>query len=247
MTPLAAIRPACTLGVLGGMGPAATADFLRLLAVESPARSDQEHPRVVVLSEPAVPDRTRAILTADDEPSRWLEEGMRQLVGWGADLLAVPCNAAHAFLDGMRVPPAVPVVHIVDVTVRQARRRHPYGVWLLASTGTVVSGMYQRRAATAGLPLHLPPPGIQTEIDACVTLVKANRLAAAAARLRVALNVLRRDRPLPLVAACTELPMALASADVPAAAVVSSLQALAAECLRRLYEPALPAALRGTA
>jgi aspartate racemase len=240
------VPPAGTLGVLGGMGPAATADFLRLLAVESPARTDQEHPRVVLLSEPAVPERTQAILAESDAPARWLHEGLEQLVAWGADLLAMPCNTAHAFLDGLPSLP-VPIVHIVDATVRRAVCEHPYGVWLLASTGTVASRMYQRAAGAAGLPLHVPSPRVQADIHECVALVKANRQVESLPRLRAVVAALHRERALPLMAACTELPMALGAAGVPGGSVVSSLQALAAECLRRLYEAAEPAGIRGTA
>src|SRR5215212_5749311 len=119
--------PEKILGVLGGMGPAATAEFLRLLVAYAPAERDQEHPKVFVLSDPGVPDRTAAILDGGEQPTPWLKKPFFTLADWGADLLAVPCNTAHFFIDqfGEKLP--VPLVHIVEATLTEAKKRRPRG------------------------------------------------------------------------------------------------------------------------
>ncbi|GAB2755028.1 cysteate racemase [Amycolatopsis magusensis] len=229
-----------TLGVLGGMGPAATAEFLRLLALRVPARTDQEHPRIVLLSEPSVPDRTDALLAGEDTPLRPIREGLRTLVGWGADLLAVPCNTAHVFIDRISAQLPVPVVHIVDATLRAARRASPAGAWLTATTGTVTSGLYQERAASLGYPLLVPDEPLQHRIHRAASLVKANRTPEGGEEFADAVSQLwQRDRR-PVVTACTELPIAYTAAGLPPESMVSSLDALATACAEELYRAAAP-------
>ncbi|QFU93308.1 aspartate/glutamate racemase family protein [Amycolatopsis sp. YIM 10] len=229
-----------TLGVLGGMGPAATAEFLRLLALRVPARTDQEHPRIVLLSEPSVPDRTEALLAGDDTPLRPIREGLRTLVSWGADLLAVPCNTAHAYIDRIAAQLPVPLVHIVDATLRMAGRASPSGAWLTATTGTVTSGLYQDRAAELGYPLLVPDEAVQHRIHQAASLVKANRTGEGGEVFAEALASLwQRDRR-PVVTACTELPIAYTAAGLPPESSVSSLDALATACAEELYRAATP-------
>ncbi|WP_234327137.1 aspartate/glutamate racemase family protein [Streptomyces sp. NRRL WC-3742] len=224
-----------TLGVLGGMGPAATAEFLRVLARTVPAATDQEHPRIVMLSEPAVPDRTEALISGSDAPMPLLEQSLRTLVGWGADLLAVPCNTAHVYLDRLRDWLPVPLVHIVEATLDTARAASPDGAWLTATTGTVISGIYQRHARRTDYRLLLPDDALQERVHAATTLVKANQVPAAGETFGAVARELLRREPVPLVAACTELPLAAARSGLPDDLVVSSLDALAEACVDRLY------------
>ena len=227
--------PERILGVLGGMGPAATAEFLRLLAVYAPAERDQEHPRVVSFSDPHIPDRTAAIRGTGEDPTSRLKDGLLRLVDWGADLLAVPCNTAHPFIDEFRQELPVPLVHIVEVTIAEAKVRIPRGGWLVATSGTVASGIYRNGARKCGYPLHVPADDVQTVIQETTVLVKANHTKGAAKQLRAALQRLWDEKNLPIVAACTEVPLAYEAADLPPEGMVSSLEALAIHCLRELY------------
>ncbi|AXB49090.1 aspartate racemase [Amycolatopsis albispora] len=222
------------------MGPAATAEFLRLLALRVPARSDQEHPRIVLLSEPSIPDRTEALLAGDDTPLRPIRDGLRTLVSWGADLLAVPCNTAHAYVDRVSAQLPVPLVHIVDATLRMARLASPPGAWLTATTGTVASGLYQERAAGLGYPLLVPDEAEQHRIHHAASLVKANRTDEGGEVFASAVAALWQRDPRPVVTACTELPIAYAAAGLPPEAAVSSLDALATACADELYRAATP-------
>ncbi|MFF8867316.1 aspartate/glutamate racemase family protein [Streptomyces sp. NPDC015139] len=237
--------PGGTLGVLGGMGPAATAEFLRLLAARVPAADDQHHPRIVMLSDPSVPDRSTALTAGSDAPLPALREGLATLVRWGADLLAVPCNTAHVYIDRIRAELPVPLVHIVDATLRAAMALSPEGGWLAATTGTVASGLYQRRAAELGYRLLVPGPAAQASIHRAAVLVKAGRTGQAGQLLASALRPLWRRQQLPVVAACTELPLAYAAAALPAEAMVSSLDALAVACVDGLYAAPAPGAASG--
>jgi aspartate racemase len=224
-----------TLGVLGGMGPAATAEFLRVLAALVPAVRDQDHPRTVVLSDPGIPDRTDALLSGDETPLAAIRNGLATLVGWGADLLAVPCNAAHVYVDRLRAELPVPLVHIVTATLAAARVASPDGAWLTATTGTVTSGIYQRYARAAGYRLVVPPDGLQRRTHTAAMLVKANRVAEAADMFAGVVRELRAEHGIPVLTACTELPIAYHHARLPAEHQVSSIAALAGSCVDALY------------
>jgi len=222
-----------TLGILGGMGPAATAEFLRLLASDAPAATDQEHPRIVMLSEPGIPDRSTAILNHDNEPAKWIRDGLATLAAWGADLLAIPCNTAHVFLDEVNV--TVPVVDIADATLDRAVSLSPDGAWLTATTGTLASGLYQKRAAALGYRLLVPEESTQHRVETAARLVKAGRHDEAGAEFAAAVHALWRREDLPVVAACTELPLAYAAAPLRPDKMISSLAALSAACVDNLY------------
>jgi aspartate racemase len=222
-------REGPTLGVLGGLGPAAGVEFLRLFTVGWPAARDQDHPRVILLSEPAIPDRTAALRGAGPDPTPYLSEALDQLAVWGADLLAVPCNTAFAFID--ETVAAVPIVHTVAVTLDAAQVRAPAGAWLLATDGCLISGAYQRHADKRGYPVREPNPGVARRVHECIELAKAGRLADATRLFDEVLDELPDEWP-PLLA-CTELSLIrpLSRHRRPS---VDSTQVLAAECVRRL-------------
>ncbi|MDR1873437.1 MAG: amino acid racemase, partial [Synergistaceae bacterium] len=136
------LQPKKVLGVLGGMGPAATAEFLSILARDAPAETDQQHPSVLMISDPSIPDRGQAILGAGEDPTPRLRRGLERLVEFGAEVLAVPCNTAHYFIDRFRGELRAPLVHIVEETISAAMRKSPEGAWLLSTSGTRRSGLY---------------------------------------------------------------------------------------------------------
>ena len=228
-------QPGKILGVLGGMGPAATAEFLRLLTERAPVSSDQYHPTVYLLSDPAVPDRSSAILGKGEDPTERLKIDLRALCDWGADLLAVPCNTAHFFIDGFRDHLCVPLIHIIEETVNAAAALNPDGAWLLATRGTMESGLYQKYGAKKEYSFFIPPLEVQEQVQRSIELVKENRLGEAGELLRPLVEELWRERDIPICAACTELPLAYDASGLPQEKTVSSLQALCDSCLRELY------------
>ena len=228
-----------TLGVLGGMGPAATAEFQRLLAEKAPAGCDQEHPRMIVYSHTAIPDRTTYLLGRGPDPEPYLLDGLLTLERWGADRLAVTCNTAHHFIDRFLAAGLlhVPVIHIIDETIRACRERSPQGAWLTATLGTMRTNLYQDHGAASGYRFRIPDAAMQERIHAVTDLVKAGRQDEAAARIRSIVETLWQEERIPVVCACTELPVAYRKAGLPADMAISSLEALADGCLRELYKP----------
>ena len=152
------VRSTRTVGVLGGMGPAATADFLRRLVEATNAERDQEHLHVLIDSDPRVPDRTEALLHGGESPAPYLIEIAQRLRSMGADLLVIACNTAHAFLEEVAPRVDVPFVdwigEVVDHVAADATGVRTVG--LLATTGTIRAGLYQGRFEQAGVATVVP-------------------------------------------------------------------------------------------
>ncbi len=223
------------LGVFGGLGPAASAEFMRRLAALAPARCDQEHPVVYVYSNPQIPDRTDSILGKGPSPEADLKSGLMKLCEWGAGLLAVPCNTAHYFIDHFRAELPVPLVHIVESTLDDAQKIGPEGSWIIATGGTLYSGLYAVEAARRGYNLLEPDAATVDQLMKCIRLVKAGRLEESGIVIREVVESLWKVRELPIVCACTELPLAYDASGLPRDRAVSSIESLASACIRRLY------------
>lgn len=224
------------LGVLGGMGSAASAEFLRILAAKAPARNDQEHPVVYMIADSEIPDRTEGILGIGPDPSQKMYNDLVQLAQMGADYLAVPCNTAHYFIDRFKQPLPLPLIHIIDETVKTAKKLDSRGVWMLSTLGTWQSGLYQTYARQHDLPLFFPNEQQRELIHRSIMEVKANRLAESGQLCGSIVQELWGTKDLPIMLACTELPLAYKASGLPLAKAVSSLDALAAACVRKLYE-----------
>ncbi len=223
------------LGVFGGLGPAASAEFMRCLAVMAPAGCDQEHPIVYVYSNPQIPDRTDSIMGTGPSPEEDLKKGLLTLCGWGAGLLAVPCNTAHYFIDRFRAELPVPLVHIVEATLDDAVKVSPEGGWIIATGGTLYSGLYAKEAERRGYTLHQPDDAAIERLMKCIRLVKAGRLEESGKVIRGVVESLWDKLDLPVVCACTELPLAYEASGLPRDRAVSSITSLAGACIRRLY------------
>ena len=229
------MRPDKTLGVLGGMGPAATADFQRVLAEKAPANCDQEHPRMIVYSNTITPDRTTYLLGKGPDPTEYLKDGLKTLIGWGADILCATCNTAHYFIDQFRDEIEKPIVHIVDETIRTCAERSPKGAWLTATLGTMRTGLYQRHAQESGYTFRVASEEPQQEIHDVTDMVKAGKHKEAGEKFRVIIEQLWAIEKLPIVGACTEIPIAYANTGLEPEMGISSLEALADGCIRELY------------
>lgn len=224
------------LGVLGGMGSAASAEFLRLLAATAPAVNDQEHPIVYMISDSEIPDRTEAILGKGPSPEARIYADLEQLAAMGADILAVPCNTAHYFIDRFPKPLSKPLVHIIEETVKAAQRMNPQGVWMISTLGTFNTGIYQEYAAKYNLPLSFPNPSQRELLQQIILEVKANQMERAGRHMQKVGEELWKEKFIPIMTACTELPLAYAASHLPKDMETSSLRALAAGCIRELYK-----------
>lgn len=145
------------IGIVGGMGPHSHIEFERrlLAAIEAPS-SDQDYPEWVVSSVPQTPDRTAALLEGGASPVSWLVRSFDRLASC-ADFAVLTCVTAHAFLDEVRAQVRLPILDMIEPTLAEAARRFGPGarIGLLATTGALRSGIYQRTAARVAPDLRL--------------------------------------------------------------------------------------------
>ncbi|MFD0672628.1 aspartate/glutamate racemase family protein [Cohnella sp. GCM10027633] len=135
------------LGIIGGMGPKATAVFLDMLVDHTEAERDQDHIDMIVLNHASLPDRTSIILSG--EKDRFLgavEKDIRLLEHAGVSNIAIPCNTSHYFYQDMQAMTSVPIINMVDETLQEIARRYEPGskIGVLATNGTLRSGIYRQ-------------------------------------------------------------------------------------------------------
>lgn len=224
------------LGVLGGMGPAASAEFMRILARRFPAKCDQEHPVVYLLSDASIPDRSSCITSGGENPQTQIQSDLEKLISWGAEILAVPCNSAHCFINNFRDQLKAPLVHIVESTVDAAKSKAPDGAWMVATLGTIQIGLYQDYAKKTGYRLVVPPEDVKQLIQTIIKDVKKGDMTSAAQKMETAVHKLWKIEKLPIVTACTELPLAYDASTLPPEQNISSLDALADACIAKILE-----------
>ncbi|MFJ9776918.1 aspartate/glutamate racemase family protein [Kitasatospora sp. NPDC101157] len=234
------------LGILGGMGPLATADFYRRLVERTPAGADQEHLPVLMWADPRVPDRTAALLGEGPSPVPALVEGARWLRRAGASCIAVPCNTAHAYLGQVSRAVGVEVLDMVEAAVGSAVLRVKR-VGVLATCGTRTAGLYERAGERLGVAVVQVPLEVQQEcVDPAIGIVKSGgRLAEAEELIAEAATVLKKQGAQAAIAACTEIPLVSGPASqlLP---LVDSTDALVDAILARLWRSPRPTSCGAT-
>ena len=199
-----------TIGILGGMGPLATADLYRKIVLSTRAASDHDHIRVYIDSNPAVPDRTGAILSGGEDPVPEMLSALHSLEKCGADCVIMPCNTAHYFLPRLQAETALPILDMLAITAGQCRLRFPgRTACVLATRGTLATGLYDRALEKESVPYLLPD---ETERDVLMHLiydvVKASKpLAPEEERWSALLSGLRERGADYFILGCTELPI----------------------------------------
>jgi aspartate racemase len=206
------------IAILGGMGPEATLDCFGKIIQNTPASKDQEHLRVIIDSNPKVPDRTPAIIGAGESPVPTIIKGCQALERAGADFIIIPCVSAHFFLNEIQQQSPLPILSAIDAMAETIARDYPEinVVGLMATTGTVKGEKFQTRLAEDGITTVVPDEHNQSKIMAAIYDIKnaqpkrsradiTTELIAAAERL-----ISRKpDGAQGIIAGCTEIPLAM--------------------------------------
>ena len=198
------------IGILGGMGPEATLDLYRYITNLTAASRDQDHFRVLVYSNPKIPDRTLAIADGGESPLNALLESARLLESAGVTIIAMPCNAAHYYLDQLRVAVDVPILDMIAETSSALRKRHPEVkiIGLLASDGTVHGKIYHQALEARGIEILLPDKSEQAFIQSTIDEVKAGKhTEETRKKLLVIATRLVQSGAQAIILGCTELPL----------------------------------------
>ncbi|GHV29168.1 aspartate racemase [Clostridia bacterium] len=153
------------LGVVGGLGPMATAYFMRRIIEFTDASTDQEHIKMVILNATQIPDRTRFILgKSNEDPFDELLNCCKTLEAAKARLIVIPCNTSHYFYDKLTAEISIPIVHMQKETAKELKLLNTQKVGIMATTGTISAGLFQSALKEIGLNYLIPDGEQQNKI-----------------------------------------------------------------------------------
>lgn len=217
------------MGVLGGMGPDATLDFMSRVVSLTPAESDQDHIQMLVNHNPTVPDRQIDTTEQRRAVEDTLADMAQGLEDAGAEFLVMPCNTAHGFLATALQRISIPFLHIVRETVAAVREADPDAncVGMLAADACLRSGLYQEELHNAGLRVLKPSAHEQATIMQLIYRIKGGDQGSSVAHeMENRANSLIQQGADVIIGGCTEVPLVLADAGL-SAPFVSSTEILA--------------------
>ena len=216
-----------TVGIIGGMGPEATIDFMSRVIALTPSQRDQDHIRMVVENNPHIPDRQAAV--ENDLIALELTSIAERLELAGADFLVLPCNTAHVFIDDLLKNIQIPFVHIVSETVNEIVKEHTNvkNVGLLATDMCINSGIYHQAIKSVDRTVLVLEQQDQKSCMQLIFDVKKGKYSKSTKTdmVRLADQLIQKGADI-IVAGCTEIPLILdtKSINVP---LVSSTEVLA--------------------
>lgn len=219
------------IGILGGMGSLATVELFRRIVEKTPAKRDQDHPRIIIYNNPKIPDRTAFILGNGEDPRPKLIEGARKLESWGADFIIMPCNTAHFFAETIQKAVSIPLVNMIEETAKKIEEMGLRKVGLLATDGTVKGLIYHRALLSRGVQIAVPNKNDQKRVmEAIYEGVKAGNLELGRKLLLEVARKLER-RVDGIIAGCTEVSVALKPDDL-SVSLIDPLDVIAEKAVR---------------
>ena len=203
------------IGIIGGMGPLATADLFKKIILNTQADKDQDHLRILIDNNTDIPDRTAAILYGGEDPRPQLVHSAKTLSAMGAQILVMPCNTAHYFYNDIQKNVDVPVLSMIELTQKALTKRGIRTVGLLATEGTIRSGIYQKVLADAGVEVVTPSDEEQVAITNLIYRgVKAGDYGYDTTDAQAVMERLLERGAEILILGCTELPLAMEMYDL---------------------------------
>ncbi len=227
------------VGVLGGLGPAATVHFMQRVVELTDAHRDQDHVDLLVWQHGSIPDRSAFLLGHGESPEAVLVADAVALERAGAHFIAIPCNTAVVWVEQMRAAVSIEVLDTVAETVDAARRAVPglQRLGVLATDGTLLAGTYAAAAAAAGIDLITPAPEAQREVMSIVyDGVKAGE-PVPRERFDAVVDHLRDQGAEAVALGCTELSVLHGELGVDDVTIVDSIGALARRVVLRAGAP----------
>jgi aspartate racemase len=240
--PLDSLSSGLKVGVVGGVGPAATVDFLSKVVRNTPATCDQDHIKLLIEQNPQIPDRTENLVGDGADPTVSLYATCRRLEEGGADIIAIPCNTAHAFVERIQPYLSVPIVNMLTVTASYLREAFPglREVGVLATSGTIESGVYRKALEAQGLKQVAPEPAWQARVMEAIYGKQGVKAGFTTGRcqddISAAIEGLVAAGVGVIVLGCTELPLLLPGGEFTTASgarvrLVDPTDVLARRCV----------------
>ncbi len=220
-----------TLGVIGGMGPMATALFLQMIIEHTDAACDQEHMPMVVRHLPNIPDRTAFILgNSDESPAPYIKEAALQLQADGVTEIAVPCVTSHFFHDEIQNALSIPMMDGVEEAAYRLQELGHKKVGIMATSGTVTSGLFTKALEAYGMECMYPDETHQGYVmDIIYDCVKSNKTADEQ-KVKQVLSHLKEKGTEIVVLGCTEL--SLIPKEFLEGETLDVMETLALKCIK---------------
>lgn len=222
------------VGVIGGLGPAATHDFLGRIIARTKAARDQDHLRVLIDNNPKIPDRNAAIRGEGPSPAPMLVETALELEAAGAEVIVMACNTAHVWEDDIRDALRVPFLSMIDETLAALEKLQPSPehVGVLAVDGARAAKLYDTALNASGRrPVNLTDDEQRQFMNLIYTIKAGNLGPMIRSEMQGFANTLVARGAKAIIAGCTEVPLVLSPADVMVP-LVSSTDALVERAIR---------------
>ena len=201
------------VGIIGGMGPGATALLFQKLIDYTDATADSEHIHIIIDNNTSIPDRTTAILAGDETPAKYICESGKHLEQCGADLLIIPCNTSHYFYDVIQREMNIPVINMIRETAKVCVEKGYSKVGILATTGTCKTHTYDRELQKLGIESIYPDDEGQKKVmEIIYNQVKAGKRIDASI-IDQTLKKMTIKGAQAFILGCTELPFAIKNGD----------------------------------
>ncbi len=207
-----------SIGILGGMGPLATADLFRKIVTMTKAGCDNDHIRIYIDDNSAIPDRTAAILSGGKDPVEEMSDSLRKLIACGADCILMPCNTAHYFLPRLQAQTDVPFISMLEATAKTCAEQFPgKTAAILATKGTLATGLYEKALSEQQVSYLIPS---DAEQDALMRVIYEGVKADAdpedyRSDMELVLTQMAQRGADYFILGCTELPLAAQLLQLP--------------------------------
>lgn len=196
-----------SIGIIGGMGPLATVHLYERIVLKTKAEKDQEHIRILIDNNTNIPDRTKAIIGAGEDPTVEMIKSAKNLEAMGADFLIMPCNTAHFFIDKILGNIKIPMINMLDETVKYTAEK--YGrdvvVGLLATDGTIKSGIYEKYYRNVGIKTIVPEKTQKDVMEFIYDVIKGGKFECGPELMYKAVEELKERGAAAFLLGCTEL------------------------------------------
>ncbi|MDC9597026.1 aspartate/glutamate racemase family protein [Xenorhabdus anantnagensis] len=197
------------IGILGGMGPAATVDTMEKIIQYTPANRDQEHIPVIAVSFPDIPDRTESILSDGVSPLNNMLTALRILESSGARCIIMPCNTAHYWYDELKASTKMHFLNMIEITCNKIVREGINNVAILATTGTIKTRLYQSRLEKEKVNFVVPDDIQQRAIMESILVYKSGDEEKAYWLIESVISQLKNVGVEKFIMGCSEIPVIL--------------------------------------
>lgn len=198
------------IGILGGMGPAATADMFQKFIQLTPATKDQQHIPLLISSIPDIPDRSACLLQGGESPLPFMQDYVNRLVQGGAKAIVIACNTAHYWHKDLQANCPVPIVSMIEAAAEAALASGLNNIGILATNATLATGLYKKEIEQRGLNYIEPDEQSQAQVMQSIYTLKAGDFAKAQSMMQAQKEALFAKGAQAIILGCTEVPILLA-------------------------------------